>query len=209
MTDFKGSRVRLKAILKLPRGNDAFIAYAGNIVLRMTGNAWFPSPDPPLNEVKLANTELQEAQSATLSRLAGTATLRDTKRAAVERLLELLCAHVQHVADANPDHAAEIIESAGMHVKKERGPSPLAFTVVSTGKSGSVKILFGRAKTRASYEREYSLDGGKTWVSLGVTTNATFTVPNLPVGAIARFRYRVIGKDGPGDWSDTVSITVT
>jgi len=109
------------AVLNLPQYEvPRLLTMAGAIVKAMTKNPWFPTPDPPLAKVRNAIHELDLAQTATLSRTAGTVAVRDEKRAALVVLLNQLKDHVQTVADGHYEEMASIIESSGMSVKKRR-----------------------------------------------------------------------------------------
>ena len=47
---------------------------------------------------------------------------------------------------------------------------------------------------RASYEWEYSTDGGKTWVTTPVTLQAKTTILGLTAGTTVQFRHRPVTK---------------
>ena len=64
------------------------------------------------------------------------------------------------------------------------------------------------AARRASYEWEYSTDGGKTWITAPVTLQAKATISGLTPGASVQFRYRPVTKTGEGDWSQPAAIIV-
>lgn len=95
-----------------------------------------------------------------------------------------------------------------MSVKKARRLPARAFRAKLGPGSGSVTLEAPNAGDRAGYEWAQSTDGKNTWVSLGFTVNATFTVRGLEPGSTAYFRYRAVTKDGTGNWSDPVSIIV-
>jgi hypothetical protein len=202
-------RYRVLAVLKLPRNNvPPQITYASRIVTSMTDNAWFPSPVPPLATVSAAIDALAEAQTATLSKTVGTADTRDDRRRDMIQRLELLKAYVQGIADANPDSAVSIIESAGMAVKGRRGPGGRVFGAKRGLVSGSMSLTASKAGERASYEWAYSLDGAVTWILLPGTNSASTTVTGLKPGAKLLFRYRVCVKDVWSDWSDPIAVIV-
>jgi hypothetical protein len=201
---------RAVALLKIPEYEvPRFITYARSIVIAMTGNSWFLSPRPSLATVAAAIDELDAAQTATLTRMAGTVAVRDEKRLVLKGLLEQLCAYVQATADANPEHAASIIESSGMYVKKPRVFPALAFTVWQEDISGEVHLAVPQAANRAAYEWAVSTDGKSTWTSLPTTVQAETVVRGLVPGSTAHFRYRTVTKDGTSDWSDPVSTIVS
>ena len=115
---------------------------------------------------------------------------------------------MQAIADATPENGATIIQSAGIAVRKV----PLRATRVFGAKpglvSGSAKLTATIAARRASYDWEYSIDGGKTWVSAPSTLQAKTTITGLPVGTSVLFRYRTLTKTGEGDWSQGLSLLV-
>jgi hypothetical protein len=65
-----------------------------------------------------------------------------------------------------------------------------------------------RRGRRASYEWQYSVDAGKTWVSAPVALKSKATILGLPVGTVVQFRSRAVTKAGEGDWSQVVSLLV-
>jgi hypothetical protein len=178
------------------------------MVKSMTGNAWFPAPQPPLATVQAAIDDLTEAETATLTKAMGTVATRDEKRDALVTLLQALLGHVQWTANANPGSGPAIIQSAGVHVKQKAGPPPRVFTAKQGPTSGSVTLLAPKAGHRSGYEWAYSLDGGITWIAVPFTVRASTTVSDLKPGSKVGFRYRAVTKDGAGDWSEPVWMIV-
>ena len=196
------------ASLLLPRKVGDFIAYATRIVAAMTGNPLFPTPTPALAALTAAIVDLQNAQTAALARTQGAATTRDEKRAAVAVMLRQLRSYVQSIADATPENGASIIESAGMAVRKTPVHAARASGAKQGPVSGSAHLTAVVAARRASYEWQYSLDGGKTWIDVAGTLKASTTVTGLPVGTAVQFRSRAITKAGETDWSQAVVLVV-
>ena len=112
------------------------------------------------------------------------------------------------MADANVENGASIIASAGLAVKKAPAHKPRVFTAKPGAVSGSAQLVAASAGRRASYEWEYSIDGGKTWVITPVTLQAKTTVAGLTPAAMVQFRYRPVLKTGEGDWSQVVTLLV-
>ena len=201
---------RIIAVLKLPqRRVPLYVSRARAIVEAVGRSAWFPSPEPSLAVVTTAIDDLAAAEAATLTRAMDTVSLRDTKRDALAALLEHLRIYVQAIADANPEHAATIIQSAGMSVKDARGPGPRVFRVKTKG-GGVVDVILPSAGDRAAYEVQYSLDGGKSWLGVpqAVTNKTTVTVRGLKPGSTVSFRYRATVKGVTGDFSDVITVIV-
>jgi hypothetical protein len=196
------------ASLNLPRPVPAFIAAAKHFVQSLTGNASFPSPTPPLTTVSAAIAALETAQSAAQARTHGATTLRDEKRSTVESLLGQLRTYVQTVADGNPEAASSLIESAGLSVRKPTVRAKRVFAARPGVTSGTVKLVTESAGPRTSYEWQYSVDGGKTWVPMPSTIQASTTLMGMTPGTSMTFRYRVVNKTGEGNWGQTVAFTV-
>lgn len=200
---------RALVALDLPTNVPALITYASRIVTAMTGNAAFPTPVPALSAVTAAITSLQNAEQSALARTKGAVATRNELRTALVSLLQHLKAYIQVTADANAESATSIIESAGVAVKKMAARKPRVFTAKPGGNSGTVELVTAAAARRASYEWQYSTDGGKTWVTQPVTIQAKTTVSGLTPGASVQFRYKpVTAKGGEGDWSQPVTLII-
>lgn len=200
---------RFIVVLKLPEYEvPLLLVQARAIVERMTGNSWFPSPTPSLAVVQAAIDDLSEAETTTLTRLKGSAAARDEKRRALVVRLQHLASYVQVIADANPEHAASIIESAGMYVKDPGGRSANVFGVKPGDVPGEAKLTAPFAGDRAIYEFQFSVDGKATWIALEPEKKASATVRGLTRGTTVYFRYRVKVKDVAGDWSDPIAFIV-
>ena len=196
------------ASLKLARSVPALITQAQNIVQAMTNNPAFPAPNPPLATVTDAVHQLQAAETATLSRTKGAATARNEKRVALTKQLQQLKNHVQTTADASPDTSASIVQSAGIAVKKTGVRPPRLFAAKPGAVSGSVNLRTQTAARRASYEWQYSTDGGKTWLPSPSTLQSKTTISGLTPGATVLFRSRPLTKHGEGDWTQPTSLLV-
>jgi hypothetical protein len=198
------SAVSLKLPVKIP----ALITYAQNIVKQMTGNPAFPNPTPPLAQVSAAISALNTAETATLTRVKGSVATRNTARIALHTLLVQLKSYVQNTADADPENSASIIQSSGMAVRKTTLRARRVFAATPGPVAGSAKLVTASAGHRSSYEWEYSVDGGKTWVTAPPSLQAKTTITGLPSGATVQFRSRTVTKTGPGDWTTAVPLPV-
>jgi len=194
--------------LKLPSSVLVLITYAQQIVKAMTGNPAFPSPVPALTLVTAAINDLQGAQTVAQTRVQGAVITRNEKRTALVILLDQLRAYIQAQADANIENGASIIASAGVGVKKPVVRAPRVFDAKLGPVSGTAKLFAATAGHRASYEWQYSTDGGKTWVLAPVTLQAKTTISGLTPGATVQFRYRPVTRTGEGDWSQTIVMLV-
>ena len=200
---------RAVVVLKLSKSVPALINEAKGMVTAMTNNsATFTAPSPPLAALTSAINELEVAETAALARTRGAATTRNDKRAALVQLLEQERTYVQTVADTNMENGAALIQSAGMSVRKAVVHGPRTFSAKPGAVSGAVKLVAAAAARRASYEWEYSINGGQAWVSAPVTLQAKTTITGLTPGATVMFRYRGVTKTGEGDWSQPTSLIV-
>ena len=196
------------AVLSLPKPVPALITYAQSVVTAMTGNPSFPTPTPALAAVTTGITALHNAEASALARTKGAVEVRNNKRADLVTLLQQLRNYIQTVADGDVDTAAAVIRSAGIAVRKTAVRRPRGFDAIQGAASGSAKLVAASAGRRASYEWQYSTDGGKTWVIAPATLQAKTTVTGLTPGATVEFRYRAVLKTGEGNWSQTVLLLV-
>lgn len=194
--------------LKLPLPVPQLIKVAQAIIAALTSNPHIPSPNPPLPALTSALDALVTTEAATKTRTAGTVDARNVARTNLLSLLHATKANVQQVADANPEQAAAIITSAGMLVRKTAARNKAPFAVKPGAVSGTVELSAKAAAVRASYEWEWSGDGGKTWTPASPTLQSKTEIAGLPVGAVAQFRFRAITRTGAGDWCQAISLLV-
>jgi hypothetical protein len=194
--------------LNLPKKVPALITYTSNIVDGMTDNPSFPAPTPTLAVITTAISALQTAETGTLARTKGAAATRDEKRAALVALMQQLRTYIQTVSDGNPATATSVIQSARLTVRKAATPRARVFTAKHGPVSGTAQLVAPSAGTRASYEWQYSPDGGKTWVTLPPTLQAKTSVSGLQPATVVELKYRAVTKTGATDWSPTVSLVV-
>jgi hypothetical protein len=184
--------------LDLPKKVPALISYATSVVTAMTGNPAFPAPAPTLASITTAINALQTAQSAAIARTKGAVTARNDKQAALVALLQELKAYIQKTADADTENGAALIQSAGVSVKKTAVRKPRVFSAEQGAVSGTAKLVAASAGHRSSYEWQYSVDGGKTWVTAPATLQAKTSVAGLTTGTTVQFRYLAVTRAGQG-----------
>jgi hypothetical protein len=124
-------------------------------------------------------------------------------------LVKALRNYVQGVADlANPDDAVAAIQAAAFAVRKLPAPRVRVFSAKQGTASGSVKLVVPSGGHRASYDWQWSTDGGKTWTLAPSTLQSKTTLPGFAAGSTVSFRYRVTTKAGGGEWSDSIAFLV-
>ena len=199
---------RVLVSLNLPTKTASLVETATALVSSMTNNPNFTTPDPALASITAAVTALTTAQTAVNARTHGAVANRNDKREALRTLLEDTKAYIQKVANGNPDTAEAVIKTAGVAVRKPVIRQKQAFAVTAGPVSGSVKLETARAGSRASYEWQSSLDGGKTWQQMPSTLQAKTSATGWTVGASVLFRSRAVTKAGEGDWTQGLAITI-
>jgi hypothetical protein len=94
-------------------------------------------------------------------------------------------------------------------VNKWSAPFARAFAAKPGAVTGTAKVLAATAGRCASYEWQYSTDGGKTWITAPVTLQSKTTIAGLAAGATVLFKYRPVTKAGEGDWSQPASLLIS
>jgi hypothetical protein len=95
-----------------------------------------------------------------------------------------------------------------MAIRKTAAHSKLPFAAKAGPVSGTVLLAAKAAAARASYEWEWSGDGGKTWTAVLPTLQAKTQITGLPVATTVQFRFRSVTKAGASDWSQPISLLV-
>jgi FlaG/FlaF family flagellin (archaellin) len=193
-------------VLSYPRTAAGLILFAQTVVQKMTGNAYFPTPTPALSAVTNAIGAYQAAvgSSATTKGLKGH---RIATRNALLAVLRQVRDYVRTIAEANPALALEIVESAGMTLKKHVGAVKEMISVIEGAVSGSVECRAKAPGIPANYFWSYSLDQ-KTWTSVPEAMKSTITITGLTPGQVYYFRYYTMTRKGTGNLSQTVNLMV-
>jgi hypothetical protein len=197
----------MQAVLKMPKRIGDKLTKAQTIVAKMTGNAYFPAPTPSLATVQAHLQTLVSDESGALSKGIGMVAARDVSLEVVVRDLQGLTLYVQGIADANPDKAAEIIESSGLSVKKSSPRKRSDLTVKNGPNSGTVILVARGAGARSAHNWQISKDQ-ITWIDLPTTIAAKTEVVGLTYGSTEYFRHRAVIATGTEAWTNPVSILV-
>jgi hypothetical protein len=199
---------RIIAVSKLPGTHSALSAFTHALIASLTGNALVPSPSPPIATLTSLVTKLDAAQTATKTRAAGTVAVRNAAGAALRVALHAETATIQQLCDASPEQAEAIITSVGMSVRKSPARLKATFAARPGAVSGSVDLSAKAVAVWASYEWEWSGDGGHTWTPVLPTLKAKTTITGLPVATTCQFRFRSVTKDGVSDWSQVILLVI-
>ena len=205
---------RLIAVLKFPKDIDDFIIFARAIHDSMLASPFFSSLGAKLatlstniGNLENMHTGLQTQPPTT------TKAQRDAALLIVQNDLRTLKADVQTIADATPSSSESIITAADMKVKKQGAINKQDFTVKNSKVSGTV-ILTAKGADDKRTAHQWGISPDETdWTSLSLTIAPTLAAHTLATDLEKKheyfFRHREILKDGPGAWSQTVSIVVT
>jgi hypothetical protein len=200
---------KIIVVLKLPNTVAAFIIRATAIHDAMAANSkTYPSPPLVLTTYATHISALSAAETLAKTRAAGAVAARITAQKQVSTDIGELQGYVQSVVNADPTDADSLAQQAGMFVHAYTHPAkpPLAVKQTLTGVVHVVAKAIKGAKTN---DWQYSVDGGKTWLSVPSTTSANTTITGLTPGVLVSYRQRPITKAGPQDWSQPISAMVT
>jgi hypothetical protein len=181
------------AVTKLPRDIPGKIMECEAIKNSITGNSFFATPVPSLTDFGTHIGNLIAAQAELDSGRAGGSAERDL---ALDKLLldvSRLVNYVQGIADATPDKAEQIIESAGMFIKGKGGKQIQSYEVTSV-ESGIVTLTTPLIPKHHPIIWEISSDNG-TWTILKVSRVSVCKVDGLISGHLYYFRYYTVDDD--------------
>jgi len=198
------------AIGFLTRSNDAaLVMLCERILVAMTSNADYPAPVPALAVIATARTSLIAAGSAVKS---GTLAVvaRRQQRAQLVALLRSLALYVQQTC--NGDLATLL--TSGYPARKIPAPvgqlpAPANLRLARGSVSGQLKARCNRVGHAGSYQWRYATAAAPTVLTLTDPTLAASKAFNgLVPGTLYVVQVRVVGTQGPSDWSDSASLMV-
>jgi hypothetical protein len=221
-TDFYGEdAMRPKLIITFQRYTDAdFLAKAGFILASLAGNAHFPEPWPPqapaLGDIRKAYNAYRDSYNASLTRDSLKIRQRKADREALTQMLKQLAPYLELVAKGD----AMALASSGYDLRQEvvrnraNGtlPAPSDFTVKHGPNSGTLLIHAARLAGAGSYEVQIA-QGDPTveanWRHALSSKNCShILLEGLTPAQTHWVRMRGIGSQGPGVWTEPVSIIV-
>ena len=182
------------------------IIFCRSVLLDLTGNAAFQTPDVTLADAKLAVDNLEIAAIAAEGGSQLSTAQMHAKEAIVDAIFHNLAAYVERIANGDE---AKII-STGFHCNKQPAAINKLPLAVNDGLvSGSVETVFKAIEGAGSYEVEYAIGELPTteagWKSAGKSTRAHLTISGLPVGVKCFFRMNATTPKGTTDFCDPVS----
>jgi len=199
----------IRVVLSAPRRPRELIIYAQHVHDMMATNAaTLPHPDPPLVTLQAHIDDLATKEAALARRTAGAAADRDGAMRVLQADLNNERAYVEQIATQDPANAARIAEDAGMSLHKVPSTNKPHLVLRHGRVSGTVDVIAKAITGAQAYHRQYSIDGGVTWIDMPPTTKANATLANLTVKTTVFVRHRAVLRTGLTDWGDPVSIIV-
>lgn len=221
-------KVKVKLGLKSYSASEK-VELARSIVTAMTGNVNFTAPNPALNVVASAATDLDNALQAAQDNGKTQKALARAAETTLDNLLTQLALYVE--ITANNDDAKVL--SAGISVKHssttpQLPAAPLGVTASNTTNEGEITISWKRVKNAHAYVIELSDDVAATttsantpvisaaaaarvfisWSFADVVTKSRCIISNLASGTKYAFRVYAVGSAGKGNRSAAVVVKV-
>lgn len=176
------------------------------IVTKMTGNANFATPDPPLLSITAAVATLQTSNDA-VAAAKKTLSEKVAKQELDEQALKDLLTYEGNYVDNRAKGDKVIIESAGMPSSDQGGPvgqlpAPTDFSATAGDMAGEIDLHWDGVKGAKSYTIQLSVDTASLWVPAGTSTKSKFAAQGLVSGRQYWFKVAALGTAGQGAWSD-------
>ena len=134
-------------------------------------------------------------------------------KSALKITLDAALAYVNNLAFLNQVNATEIITGANMYVITPGSINKQDFAVKQGNATGEVKLIslaarFDNKRVKASYDWQFSTDGGNKWESLDSTVVAKTVAVGMMVDIKTLFRKRsTTVKGGTSAWCSPIAIT--
>lgn len=181
---------------------------AQSVIEKMTGNANFATPNPPLAEVTTALTEYQLALAQAQNGGTEKTALKRFKRNKLEALLIALGTYVQTTAKSQ-DY---LIISSGFTPFKTRTPrglldKPRDFSVETGPNPGSVVLSVRKVNGADKYlfEHAHAPITETTQWTVDIRSSRNFTVEGLTSGEQYAFRVTGIGTNPTRVYTDVIT----
>jgi hypothetical protein len=211
---------RIRAILGVKKENVPAVLMRGYALYNGLAEdpVTYPLPVPPLPAFLNLLQNAAAAQQEALLRRKGAAAERDVQRDILFTAMENQRMMVQSLADATPARAVALIENAGLLVAAVPTHTKAVLTLRLGAQSGVVAcdahigLLMGAGAKMPRQGRffnwEYTVDGGASFIGVLPTTRSKTTLPNLTPLTMVGVRVNLNTAEGPGPWSQVVTILV-
>ncbi|MEI6124219.1 MAG: hypothetical protein WCQ95_11405 [Bacteroidota bacterium] len=186
------------------------IVLARFVILKITGNAFFTTPDPALADVTTATDDLETKAALALE---GGKTARENlkvSRAKLVALLRSLAWYVEKIAKGSE----QILVSSGFELTKDPAVSQRdAFWIVPGMNPGALLIGCKAYPNAVAYLWEESVDekppaSDKDWSVVGTSAQRKTYLTGFTPDAKRWFRYRALTRGGLMPGSDPILFTI-
>jgi len=189
------------------RGRDGDLVNDGfRAVDHMTDNAFFPTPNPSVAELKQATQEYQQALYDAAGRDQQLVAIKDNRRAVLRSMLSRMAEYVNSVANGN----REILLSSGFKLARNREADdlkPIGELEVRTDAPEQAITRINRVPGAKAYVHEYTtgvVTNESVWVTRTVV-EPSCTFRGLQSGVKYSFRVIAIGRGEKAVFSPIVS----
>jgi len=202
---------RAKVSIKfLTRDNNAvLIVSSGRILLAMTGNPHYPAPVPALADIVAARNAFIALVNAPTGGPAEVIA-RKQRRAQLVALLRSLALYVQQTCNGDP----LVLLGSGYPKQKVRQPAgrlpaPVNLRLARGMVSGQLKARCNAIAHAGTYQWQYATAAAPAaWTLVNPTLAANIVFDGFVPGTVYIAQVRVVGSQGPSDWSDAASLMV-
>jgi hypothetical protein len=170
----------------------------------LTGNAYFPTPEPTLPVLQAAADELEQTIDDVNSGNKAKIPHRNAVVAEVEEYIRTLSYYVQLTSNGD----AEKIQSAGFELRKEASPPQLPVQVANLRAealgNGKIKLRWKAISNADIYVVQASKEVYFKESIMDKTTRSSFVFENLEPGSLYYMKVFAINSVGDGNPSDVV-----
>lgn len=189
------------------------LANVESVLLNMTDNPDFPTPNPTLSIVKTQKDELALAVSTAIDGSKAEKAIVPEKLRKLILTMRTLQAYVESIANSNANigRGEQVVLGAGMAVKVFTPRQKRVFNLKNNTLKGSITAFCPRTKKDILFEFEHTLtpDDETSYISSGQFPSAKRIISDLQSCSKCYVRWASITSKGRGDWSAPKSITVT
>ena len=191
-------------VLNFPRVISNFITFAKAIHKAMANNPHFTASAEKVAKLNSDVLALDAAETSCHTKPPTCSVeIRDAAFEAVQADLRSLRNDVQEIADADPENAHAIINSASMSVKKHVTAGRRKNTVEDGTEEGSVDLT---AEGPGPHEWRISTDG-LLWSLLPASRTAKTSITGLAPGSVYSFQNRMmLVNQEKSEWSQSVRL---
>jgi hypothetical protein len=179
----------------------------------------YPALTPPLPVFQQLLQNAHASQQLVQFRTAGAAKARDVQVDFLWTAMKSECGYVQTLVDASPSRGLSLIQNANLVVVTRQIYTKPLLALSLGAQSGTVNcranigLLMSAFTTKPNQQRclnwQYTLDGGKSFLSAGTTPGSKTVLTGLPPLNVVGVRVCLNGyHSGVGAWTDVVTIIV-